>query len=351
MRVQYIAELLFTHECVIVPGLGGFLTSYVPARIDQEANRFFPPSCKIAFNASLSANDGILANHIANSSGISYREAVEEIRRWVEKSYKLMHAGEKLELEDIGYLQLNSEGNLLFESRLKVNFLGNSFGLPSFYIKTVDREESRFEKETPRVKSWPSKLKYLVPETLKWAAVLAPFIAFTLWGSLNTSKISNYVQSYSGMFSWVRTTPGKTATLPANTYVNPAAFSTPGTNVVPSGVSKEVSPDFNPTSISYTAIRSKGLLKEETPVAEVKSTNPVTCAYYIIGGAFREHSNALKLIEELKSKGYPAAIIDTTLRGMYVVSIKGFSGRSEASGELPGIREAGYTGAWIMRKS
>jgi len=351
MNVQYISELLYNHECVIVPGLGGFLTSYLPARIIQESNRFYPPSCKVAFNAGLSANDGILADHIAKSTGISYRESLEDIRKWVDRSYKLLHSGEKLQLDGIGYLRLNSEGNLQFEPELKENFLGNSFGLPSFYAKAVAREEEEtMDRVIPRVQGWPSKMKYLLPETLKWAAVLAPFIAFTLWGTFNSGKISNYVQSYSGMFSWVRTTPGKTATVKADTYVIPTAIPENSKIQSPSTIINNTAGTYIPSSISYSAIRAKGLLNAETKAVHSETANTNADEYYIIGGAFREHTNALKMIEELKTKGYPAALIDTTSHGMYVVSIKGFAIRSKAVQELSSIKSAGYSGAWIMHK-
>ena len=354
MKVQYIAELLHNHECVIVPGLGGFLTSYLPARIDKGSNRFYPPSCQVAFNSSLSANDGILANHIALSCDISYNEALSEIRNWVDRSFRLLHSDGKLQLEDIGFLQLNSEGNLQFEPEIKVNFLGNSFGLPSFYAKVVSRgleNEPMIERKIPRVQGWPSKMKYLVPETLKWAAVLAPFIAFTLWGSFHSDKISNYVQSYSGLFSWVRTTPGKTSTVSANTYVVPIARLEEEKILSPSGILNELSESFYPSIISYSAIREKGLISLDDHAVSSKTFNNQEEKYFIIGGAFREHENALKMIDELISKGFPASIIDTTSHGMYVVSIKGFTGKSNALQELPSIKGAGYQGAWILHKS
>jgi hypothetical protein len=351
MKVQFISELLYNHECVIVPGLGGFLTSYLPARIIQGSNRFYPPSCKIAFNASLSANDGILASHISKTTGVSYQEAVESIRKWVDNSYKFMHSGEKLQLEGIGYLRLNSEGNLQFEPELRENFLGNSFGLPSFFAKAVFREEEdSIEKNIPRVKGRPSKMKRLIPETLKWAAVLAPFVAFTLWGSFNSGKIGNYVQSYSGMFSWVRTTPGKTATINANTYVIPGTRNENSKVFSPSAILNQSSISYSPSTISYSAIRSKGLLTAEANPIESEEVYSLSDEYFIIGGAFREHTNALKMIDELTAKGYPAAIIDTTSHGMYVVSIKGFSLRTNAVEELASIKGDGYSGAWIMHK-
>ncbi|NLA48282.1 MAG: hypothetical protein GX876_02335, partial [Bacteroidales bacterium] len=58
---SFIRELLFSHDCVIVPGFGGFVGNYAPARIDRATSTFYPPSKQISFNRNLRNNDGLLA--------------------------------------------------------------------------------------------------------------------------------------------------------------------------------------------------------------------------------------------------------------------------------------------------
>lgn len=344
MKVQYIGELLYRHECVIVPGFGGFITSYIPARIDKEANRFFPPSCKLAFNESLSANDGILANHISKAESVSYREALENIRLWVDQTVKTLHTESSLKLDSLGTFTLNREGNIQFDPEQGLNYLGNSFGLPSFVSQVVKRNEEKKEvKKAQRVQGWPSKL---IPETLKWAAVLAPFIAFTLWGTMNADRLDNYVHNYSGFYSWVKSTPGKSSVSSKRVPDLQAAVVIDEKVESPGSLLKKSSVELMPAVISYNAFRDV-LAKPEPSEVEVSVELQ---GYFIVGGAFREQSNALKMIAELKSKGFPASIIDTTSKGMYIVGIKGFVSRREALSALPGMKEAGYTGAWIMRK-
>ena len=353
MKAQYISELLFSHECVIVPGLGGFISSYKPAWINRETNTFFPPSCNIAFNESLSANDGLLASHISKQSGSSYRDAVEEIHKWVEESMKVLNTGGKLVLEEIGTLELNADRNLQFEPHIRLNFLGDSYGLPILTIHPLLRKDKAIpEEKTERVQAWPSKLKYIIPATLKWAAVLAPFIAFTIWGSNNTRIIGNYVQNYSGLFSWVRVTPGKISPV-AHSPIRPSqtvqGLWMPESS--PAGIMNQLHIEYAPATVSYQAMMSNGLIQPSASKPAHAEIKPVSEEYFIIGGAFREHSNATKMLNELKAKGFPATIIDTTGSGLFVVSIQGFEARSEASSQLPVIKEAGYSGAWIMRKS
>ena len=63
----YIAQLLYSYQCVTIPGFGAFLTEIQSAQLVESSNSFFPPKKMISFNAYLKNNDGLLANHIAQS--------------------------------------------------------------------------------------------------------------------------------------------------------------------------------------------------------------------------------------------------------------------------------------------
>lgn len=349
MNSQFITDLLYQNECIIIPGFGGFLTSYMPARIDKESNRFFPPSYQVAFNASLTTNDGLLANHISKELKISYREALDVIQDWVETSRRSLQHGQTLELEGLGAISLSLEGNLHFEPEVRVEFPGNSFGLPSFSALPVERTGKNDVQMSQRIQPWKSKVRYLVPEALKWAAVIAPFIALTIWGSINMDQVKGYVHSYSGFFFLTDSNNSSPAGNVSNVVrtekgVSESAFPvSPGSIILPSGE------QFTPAVISYSALRENYPAPASPTVTTPIEENKLH--YHIIGGAFREHTNALKLIEELKLKGYSASIVDTTSKGMYIVSIQGFSKRQDAAEKLEAVHQAGYTGAWIMRSN
>jgi hypothetical protein len=63
--------------CVIIPGLGGFITYKVSARINNAFHQIYPPAAKVGFNAALKANDGLLATHFAIQNGITYAQALK----------------------------------------------------------------------------------------------------------------------------------------------------------------------------------------------------------------------------------------------------------------------------------
>jgi hypothetical protein len=220
-----------------------------------------------------------------------------------------------------------------------------------FFAKTADNESFIIPEIQPAKHAHRNtKLRRLIPETLKWAAVLAPFIAFVLWGSINGNIIDNYVHNYTGMYSWVRSTPGKTvAVKPVSVSVKVKEASREILQSPVSILAKE-NISFDPGRVSYTELDKNKITivdKDQTAVPEVINTNQ---HYYIIGGAFRDHNNALKLISMLAEQGYPASVVDTTPGGLYIVSMKGFNTYDEAVSQLGEIKKAGFTSSWILKK-
>ena len=74
---EYLIDLLYLHDCVVIPNFGGFVTRRVPAQLKDGV--FYPPKKEIAFNACLTENDGLLAHHIAKQHPCTYEQASEII--------------------------------------------------------------------------------------------------------------------------------------------------------------------------------------------------------------------------------------------------------------------------------
>ena len=50
---KHIEVLLLENNCVIVPGLGGFIAHYQPAHFDETRNEWVPPMRTFGFNPQL----------------------------------------------------------------------------------------------------------------------------------------------------------------------------------------------------------------------------------------------------------------------------------------------------------
>ena len=80
---RHIEILLLTNDCVIVPGLGGFMTHHVEARFDSRDNMFLPPYRTLGFNPKLSLNDSLLVQSYVEAYDISYPDALQRIENEV----------------------------------------------------------------------------------------------------------------------------------------------------------------------------------------------------------------------------------------------------------------------------
>ena len=102
---RHIEALLLNNDCVIVPGFGGFVTQYVPARFVTEENLYLPPYRTVGFNSMLTLNDGLLVESYMKAHSCNYAVALRRIEMDVEDL--------KRELENKGEVLLPGVGELL----------------------------------------------------------------------------------------------------------------------------------------------------------------------------------------------------------------------------------------------
>lgn len=111
---RHIERLLLRHNCVIVPGIGGFVAQYVPARYIEEEHLFIPPFRNVGFNPLLTINDGLLTQSYMTENSITYTQGVNAIRTEVSKLHKILETKGEVEFSGIGTLSLTSDGTYDF---------------------------------------------------------------------------------------------------------------------------------------------------------------------------------------------------------------------------------------------
>src|SRR3990167_8453668 len=129
---QYISELLFQYDCVIVPGLGGFVANYKSAAIQIVQNTLHPPSKGLSFYKNLTSNDGLLVNYIAQKEGLNYAISCQKMEEAVSLINRELKLKKKIFLQHVGTLFLDTELRIQFEPAATVNYLLDSYGLPIF---------------------------------------------------------------------------------------------------------------------------------------------------------------------------------------------------------------------------
>ena len=154
---RHIEVLLLSNDCVIVPDFGGFMAHHVDAHYDEEEGCFLPPQRTLGFNPQLKINDSLLAQSYVETYDISYPEAVLRIEDEVNELKMHLQTKGIYELNDIGTLEFNENGNYVFTPCEAGILTPNLYGLCSFDMKPFNMSvsekntESKGEQETAQV--------------------------------------------------------------------------------------------------------------------------------------------------------------------------------------------------------
>ena len=162
---RHIEILLLNNDCVIVPGLGGFMTHHVEARYDADDQMFLPPLRTLGFNPQLTMNDSLLVQSYIEAYDISYPEALRRIESEVEELKQHIDAAGCYELNDIGVLSMNEEGKYLFTPCEAGILTPALYGLSSFEMKPIVTAAVPVVEEKPEAETEETTATILAPLT------------------------------------------------------------------------------------------------------------------------------------------------------------------------------------------
>lgn len=131
---RHIEILLLGNDCVIVPGLGGFVAHHVNARFDSNDGMFLPPLRTLGFNQKLQMNDSVLAQSYVEAYDISYPTALQRIENDVKSLKKQLEEEGFYEIGGIGTLRTNAESNIEFTPCEAGILTPDFYGLSGFDI-------------------------------------------------------------------------------------------------------------------------------------------------------------------------------------------------------------------------
>ncbi|HSG67053.1 MAG TPA: SPOR domain-containing protein [Bacteroidales bacterium] len=328
---RYISELLFDHDCVILPGFGGFLTNYSGARIHPIRHSFHPPARTVVFNANLRTNDGLLIDYISRSLQVSYRDASQKVNEYALHCMTELENGSTVNFTNIGSCRMGRENNIIFDPDLSYNYLDDAFGLPSFVSPAIKRESvrQRLEKQlTPKPVAPGKKKDRKIAPLVGWAAgITIPVAAALLLYFYNPAFVDDLGRGYASFVPTVKFASADHAdekSLSADPRF--ANF-----RMIPETVQAQPAETESPIQAEA----------DPMPASQIKK-------YQIVVGAFSEESNASKYVRQLQARNYPASIIGTNAKGLFRVSISGHDSRSEAFSMLESVRASENPSAWLL---
>lgn len=323
---RHIEILLLSNDCVIVPGLGGFMAHRIDASYDEEEGIFLPPLRTLGFNPQLTMNDSLLVQSYIEAYDISYPEALRRIEAEVAELRQHLETEGEYELNDIGILSINDEGKLQFEPCEAGILTPQFYGLSSFEMKPLPVEtevEVPTDTEKEVTEEFAEKEGTIIIK-MSWlrnvAAVAAAIIAFLVIGTpISNSNVSTEVQ--------------QSAFIPA---------------------SQQNKVEILPTTDSLqsaTPIEAE-TATEDTTKLEVPSVQdiPATPVFCIVLASQVTTHNAELFIEQLNQANFTEARMLTGKKNMLRVVYGQYASENEAANALRSLRKQSkqFEQAWVM---
>ena len=286
---SYIFELLQSHDCVIVPNFGALVARNISAKISSDGSKIFPPNKELSFNKNLVKNDGLLINAISSNENISYEGAEQKITNWVRRTNKKLEKQRYIEIKNIGSISLENTKYVFVPNQNSI-FLKSSYGFNSIDSSQITRRQ-----------------KNINNTYLKYAAILIVFLSLTgvftksYFDSVNEFNKASYAE----------------ANLEIEKKIQKATFN----------------------------------INTSLPVVKLPIRKQYG-SFHIIAGSFRLEENSLRMISQLKEKGFiEARKVGVNKFGLLQIAYNSYDTVEEARLALSEIRTKEDLNAWLLIKN
>ncbi len=338
-----IIDLLFEHDCVIIPGFGGFVAQYSAASFEEKKQTFAPPSKSILFNKNLINNDGLLAHKYVSSYQLTYEEALTLIEEEVALIKKNLLQFKRHELTGLGIFFM--DGNTIKFEKVENNFLASSYGLPTFSIESF---EIKKEEE-------PKKIIPLSPKTSKpskwWvAAAIIPLLFYTAWIPLKTNLFNAEASFHYSELNPFSFTKERTYSFnDLNDGLNDGSSNESTENI--EGPIETPIIEIEEVSVKPVNVVETPIEKESTDVVHITKDNEDSSelSFHVIGGCFKNKQNATKLIKKLKKMGFDSFELDIN-NNLHRIVISSFLTKKEARQAQKEIKATHGFSSWVLKK-
>ena len=145
--IEHIEYLLTCHDCVVVPGWCAFIANYTAARYDEDQEVMARPLRVIGFNASVTHNDGLLAQSLVRREGMAFDQAMRFIADSVTTFRQQLAMDSEVSMGRLGYFRRNEGRYIEFVPFYHANASDLYYGLADMNIKTVTMLERESEQQ------------------------------------------------------------------------------------------------------------------------------------------------------------------------------------------------------------
>jgi cell division septation protein DedD len=371
-----ICELLPAHGCVIIPGLGGFITHYKPAVIQASSGKILPPAAETGFNPALRTNDGLLAQALSHKTGMPYATALEKVQEFSWNCLASLNMDQEVHFKGLGTLRLDEYKNFRFEPDKHANLLDDAFGLAPVNALPLKHPTKPIQHKDRRPERAAGIKGKHIMEGLRWTVMIMPLILLAFYSVYQTGVLEGLV-SYSSFSGIAGSENNKTQETPVpltpdeklrESYFAeihwPAPITTetetrpPSDTTLPVIVFKsdirprqdvKAQPQVNTTEPVVNKNEEPSVARQTQNIEEAKpkTDKDIKNKYHLIIGCFKERANAERLIKELRIKGITAFEAGTTPSGLTRVSVGAYASRAEAEQARQEISKESLPEIWI----
>ena len=319
--------MFLDNDCVIIPGLGGFVCNGRSAWYDEENEEMVPPSREVIFNPNLIHNDGLLAQEMMRAGDVPYSEAMKQVEEEAASMIWRLKEGNPVEINRVGRLYSGDDGVIRFLPDDELVRVLRSFGHARIPLSklVLKKEKKVILMQTPlRIK------------LARVAAVIALPIAiggaWMLSDSSNSSTLLSVFPAFDSESIMSTFIPSEGSIL--------SDFSFDGETI--EEIDIEYAPDETERLLSENELTESDVLEEEV------MTQP-QIKFLIIVGAFSIEENALNLAEILKQEGFNPTHHYQSHNNLNLVALGEFDTESSARKALANARKRGRTTSWLKR--
>lgn len=389
---EIIGNLLLRHNCVIIPGFGGFVAQKTSAKIDYKTGIISPPGKSLLFNRQLINNDGLLISEFAQQKGISYNDSLSSIDQLVAQWNTELSAGNRISIDKVGFLFFDQERNICFEQDRYFNLLLSSYGLGSVHFLTetdvaiaqhkievmeqpVIAIDSKIAFASEKDVIQPSETVISIPEKQQteiktvpvvnkksnfWkyaaAACAIPVLFYSMWIPMKTDVLESKIISFQDFNPFHQQEKAVYDQQPVEKFITSEDEQIQTLEEQLQSVeSNESTYSYNLTEDTYILVKFENRTEAtaKQPVAETQQAGQKYSsvsneqAFNYIVGCFSDEKNAENLVKELKAQGFNAFIKDKK-GGLSRVSVGSAGSADELNQIIVKATAAGHNG-WILK--
>lgn len=383
---EIIGNLLLRHNCVVIPGFGGFVAKQISSYIDYSNGMILPPRKSLLFNRQLMNNDGLLVNEYAKANASTFENSTEIIKEKIAQWNDRLRNGERISIDKVGILYFDSEKNICFEQDRFFNLLLASYGLGKVhFISETEVEIVQHELEQQPIKTSEEqtivapftvvkndaispieeKQAVVIPidtkiaktrssKTWKYiaAACLLPIAFYSIWIPMKTDVLESGMISLKDFNPFSTSVPAVYEVKSLETKITDKSSTKSLEEQLTELATETATYQYNFSEDIFLTVKlpSENNVQQSSTETISTSKEPVAVSkgnYNYIVGCFSDESNAINLVSKLKAEGLAATIVDVK-GGLHRVSAGSASNEMDFAKIISVSESKGYQG-WILK--